>query len=80
MNFLFFLIVANRLATKDTPVSLGIISIPDVRVSPIIASRWGQTTVNGKNVYNYYTTSGTTTIKLPIPLMQKTAFYRVVTE
>ncbi len=44
-----------RLLSKDTPVSLGIISIPDVRVSPIIASRWGQTTVNGKNVYNYYT-------------------------
>ncbi len=34
---------------------LGIASIDDVRVGPLVESKWNQSTVSGKNVYNYYT-------------------------
>ena len=30
-------------------------SVSDPRVDPLVSTRWGQTTVGGKNVYNYYT-------------------------
>lgn len=33
----------------------GISSINDVRVEPFVQSKWSQSTVDGKNVYNYYT-------------------------
>jgi hypothetical protein len=33
----------------------GILSVPDVRVAPLVASRWAQTTVAYSACYNYYT-------------------------
>lgn len=33
----------------------GVSTISDVRVAPIIQSKWNQTTYNGSNLYNYYT-------------------------
>ncbi len=33
----------------------GVSSISDVRVEPIVQSKWGQSYVGGKEVYNYYT-------------------------
>lgn len=33
----------------------GLSSIDDVRVEPIVKSKWNQSTVGSKNVYNYYT-------------------------
>ena len=33
----------------------GVASISDVRVEPLVQSRWSQSTVGGKKVYNYYT-------------------------
>ncbi len=33
----------------------GVASIDDVRVDPLVQSKWNQATVGGKNVYNYYT-------------------------
>lgn len=34
---------------------MGLLSISDVRVPPLIASRWGQTSVAGRYCFNYYT-------------------------
>lgn len=36
----------------------GTASLDDMRVRPIIQSKWDQTTVGGKTVYNYHTPSG----------------------
>lgn len=33
----------------------GLSAISDVRVEPLVQSRWNQSTVGGKNVYNFYT-------------------------
>jgi len=35
--------------------SLGLSSVSDLRVSPLVQSKWSQSTVNGNNTYNYYT-------------------------
>jgi hypothetical protein len=48
----------NRLLAEDSTspqlkTSLG--SLSDIRVSPLIQSKWGQDTVNGNACYNYYT-------------------------
>lgn len=36
----------------------GVSSIDDVRVEPLVQSKWDQSTVGGKKVYNYYTPNG----------------------
>ena len=36
-------------------VYAGLASVPDVRVEPLVKSKWDQSTVGGKDVYNYYT-------------------------
>ena len=36
----------------------GLSSIDDVRVDPLVKSKWNQSTVGGKKVYNYYTPNG----------------------
>ena len=43
---------SNLLALRQTRAISG---VDDLRVAPLIQSRWDQTTVNSKNVYNYYT-------------------------
>ena len=40
---------ASKAAGEGSP------SISDVRVAPLLQSKWGQSTVSGKNVFNYYT-------------------------
>ena len=39
-------------------VEAGLGSVSDVRVAPLIATRWSQTTVSGNACYNYYTPPG----------------------
>ena len=41
---------------SDSDVSLsGLSSVSDLRVPPLVGSEWGQSTVSGKDTYNYYT-------------------------
>jgi hypothetical protein len=42
-------------ATKDKLASMSLGSTPDVRVEPLIESKWDQADVCGNNCYNYYT-------------------------
>jgi hypothetical protein len=37
------------------PVIMGLMSVSDVRVAPLVQSKWDQSTVNGLACYNYYT-------------------------
>lgn len=37
------------------PVIMGFLSVSDVRVAPLVQSKWGQSTVGGLSCYNYYT-------------------------
>ena len=53
---------ADLLAGKEAPgddapmaMAAAVSVISDVRVEPLIQSKWNQSTVSGKNVYNYYT-------------------------
>ncbi|PKK89868.1 MAG: hypothetical protein CVV64_11995 [Candidatus Wallbacteria bacterium HGW-Wallbacteria-1] len=40
-----------------TAPSMKEVSVSDERVAPLITTRWGQSTYNGDNLYNYYTPS-----------------------
>lgn len=42
-------------AGQEFSTEAGIASLSDVRVSPLVQSKWDQSTVSGLNVYNYYT-------------------------
>lgn len=44
----------DRLITGGVNI-LGLTSVPDVRVDPLVQSLWSQSTVSGLTVYNYYT-------------------------
>jgi hypothetical protein len=38
-----------------TPETFGLTSISDVRISPLVQTKWSQSTVSGSACYNYYT-------------------------
>ena len=38
-----------------SPVNTAVVSVDDVRVAPLVASKWNQSTAGGSNVYNYFT-------------------------
>ncbi|MEI6807714.1 MAG: C10 family peptidase [bacterium] len=42
-------------ADAEVPVYGGLYSISDVRIAPIISSRWDQQTAQGQSCYNFYT-------------------------
>ena len=50
--------LAKSTKTAYASAKTGTVSVDDLRVRPILKSKWDQTTVNGKSVYNYYTPSG----------------------
>jgi len=41
--------------TSESPLEYGVFSVSDVRVAPLVASRWSQTNEGGAACYNYYT-------------------------
>lgn len=43
------------LLARFQPLAAGLSSISDVRVAPLVQSKWNQGAVGGKTVYNYYT-------------------------
>ncbi|MDD2237296.1 MAG: Spi family protease inhibitor, partial [Kiritimatiellae bacterium] len=43
--------------TSDTPPDDGTSSVSDVRIAPLVASQWSQSSAQGHNCYNYYTPS-----------------------
>ena len=45
----------DEMQTASPPLAYQSASISDVRVSPLISSRWSQTAALGQNCYNYYT-------------------------
>jgi hypothetical protein len=46
---------AALLSTKPVASLLGLSTISDIRVSPLVQSRWSQADVSGNTTYNYYT-------------------------
>lgn len=44
-----------RLQTSEPVMEYGLAAVSDVRVAPLIQSKWSQTTVSGNYCYNYYT-------------------------
>jgi hypothetical protein len=45
----------DTLLTAQAELEYGLSSISDVRVAPLVQSKWSQSTVSGSNCYNYYT-------------------------
>ncbi len=66
----------DTLLTAQTNLEYGLSSISDVRVAPLVQSKWSQSTVNGSNCYNYYTPNNYVTGCVATALSQLMRFHQ----
>ncbi len=66
----------DTLLTPSTNLEYGLSSISDVRVAPLVQSKWSQSTVSGSNCYNYYTPNNYVTGCVATALSQLMRFHQ----
>jgi len=66
----------DTLLTAQADLEYGLSSISDVRVSPLVQSKWSQSTVSGSNCYNYYTPNNYVTGCVATALSQLMRFHQ----
>ena len=66
----------DTLLTAQADLEYGLSSISDVRVAPLVQSKWSQSTVNGSNCYNYYTPNNYVTGCVATALSQLMRFHQ----
>ena len=68
-----------RLQSSGAAVAYGAATLSDVRVAPLLQSKWDQSTVNGNVCYNYYTPNNYVSGCVATALSQLMRFYQLPT-
>jgi hypothetical protein len=68
-----------RLQTSEPVMEYGLAAVSDVRVAPLIQSKWSQTTVSGNYCYNYYTPNNYPSGCVATAMSQLLRFYQMPT-
>ena len=69
----------DTLLTTTSELEYGIATVSDMRVAPLVQSKWNQSTVNSSNCYNYYTPNNYVTGCVATALSQLMRFHQAPT-